>query len=411
MRIGVQHRRAANLRVGAPDAMPAARRGPCFWSLCGLCGLTLAVVMGPALAQDQDTVVIGGGAGYGATTTYGAGAGGVMVNDEVLDSLGAGATPDLPYSGETDVQSLAVEGLPAGTAYRLPGTSQLVVTRPSTLLFPPLQPPHSHLTVTPPSGALAALPETPGQTVAAEPGKATSQLLIQPEEPPEAMAPSPAPAPQPVVAETLTAPVPEPVPEPMAGMAPAPESTAPSATPAVPEAAPAPAGLTAELQGEPSQAMTAPEPPPQPEAMAPQPETAAVVPPAPEVTTQVEQPAAAATGQSAALPAAPGTAGLQRIGFAQGSADLTEEAKRTLDGIAAQMQSKKSIRAQLLAYAADSGDGGSQARRLSLSRALAVRAYLIDKGVRSTRLDVRALGSKIPDGPPDRVDVIPQSSG
>ena len=44
---------------------------------------------------------------------------------------------------------------------------------------------------------------------------------------------------------------------------------------------------------------------------------------------------------------------------------------------------------------------------MSLSRALAVRAYLIDQGVRSTRMDVRALGSKVGDGPADRVDVLP----
>ena len=44
--------------------------------------------------------------------------------------------------------------------------------------------------------------------------------------------------------------------------------------------------------------------------------------------------------------------------------------------------------------------------RLSLSRALAVRAFLIDRGVRSTRMDVRALGNKFEKGPGDRVDLI-----
>jgi outer membrane protein OmpA-like peptidoglycan-associated protein len=47
---------------------------------------------------------------------------------------------------------------------------------------------------------------------------------------------------------------------------------------------------------------------------------------------------------------------------------------------------------------------------LSLSRALAVRAFLIEQGVRSTRMDVRALGDKVPDGPVDRVDVLPQAA-
>lgn len=390
MRIGAQHRGAIDLRVGAPTAMPGVRCRARIRSLCALFGLTLAVAMSPAVAQDQETVIIGGGPGQGATRAYGTAGNGVTINDEVLDSLGVGPTPDLPYTPEPGVQSFAVEGLPAGTAYRMPGTGQLVVTRPSTLLFPPLQPPRSHLTVTPPAGALAALSEAPSPATMAEADKGTSQLLLRPEELPETPAPSAAPAPEPVVEETLAAgePVPMPPAAPQPMPEPTPEPTVPSKTPAAPEAPPAPAGLATELQGEPSQAMAVPEPAEQPEAMKPAPDTA-----------------------TAALPPSQEAVGLRRIDFALGSADLTAEAKRTLDGVAAQMQGKKSLRAQLLAYAADSGDGGSQARRLSLSRALAVRAYLIEKGVRSTRLDVRALGSNVPDGPPDRVDIIPQFSG
>jgi hypothetical protein len=60
---------------------------------------------------------------------------------------------------------------------------------------------------------------------------------------------------------------------------------------------------------------------------------------------------------------------------------------------------------QLLAYAGGKKLSASKARRLSLSRALAIRSYLIGKGVRSTRIDVRALGNKIPSGKPDRVDL------
>ena len=51
-------------------------------------------------------------------------------------------------------------------------------------------------------------------------------------------------------------------------------------------------------------------------------------------------------------------------------------------------------------------DQASQARRLSLSRALTVRSYLISQGVRSTRIDVRALGARASDGPADRVDLL-----
>ena len=74
--------------------------------------------------------------------------------------------------------------------------------------------------------------------------------------------------------------------------------------------------------------------------------------------------------------------------------------------MAGRLSADEALRVQLNAYAAESGDQSSQARRLSLSRALAVRAYLIDKGVRSTRLDVRALGQPQDDGPADRVDLV-----
>ena len=46
-----------------------------------------------------------------------------------------------------------------------------------------------------------------------------------------------------------------------------------------------------------------------------------------------------------------------------------------------------------------------KARRLSLSRALSVRSFLIENGVRSTRIDVRALGNKTAEEPSNRVDV------
>jgi outer membrane protein OmpA-like peptidoglycan-associated protein len=85
---------------------------------------------------------------------------------------------------------------------------------------------------------------------------------------------------------------------------------------------------------------------------------------------------------------------------------LPEAAKRLLDPAIADLKKDENLRLQLVAYASGGDDAGSQARRLSLSRALAVRSYLIDQGVRSTRMDVRALGNRVPSGPPDRVDVV-----
>jgi outer membrane protein OmpA-like peptidoglycan-associated protein len=63
-------------------------------------------------------------------------------------------------------------------------------------------------------------------------------------------------------------------------------------------------------------------------------------------------------------------------------------------------------RVQLQAYGGSPGDKGSDARRLSLKRALAIRQVLIDDGVPSTKIDVRAMGGIDDKGNTDRVDVF-----
>lgn len=97
---------------------------------------------------------------------------------------------------------------------------------------------------------------------------------------------------------------------------------------------------------------------------------------------------------------------LFRINFGQGSAIIGNSEGASLDNIAKSLKQRNSLRVQLLAYAGGKSKTLSQTRRLSLSRALAVRSHLINRGVRSTRIDVRALGNKSKKGPPDRVDLI-----
>jgi outer membrane protein OmpA-like peptidoglycan-associated protein len=67
-------------------------------------------------------------------------------------------------------------------------------------------------------------------------------------------------------------------------------------------------------------------------------------------------------------------------------------------------------RIQIEAYGGAPGDKSSDARRLSLKRALAVRQLLIDDGVPSARIDVRAMGGVEDKGPVDRVDVFVRAS-
>lgn len=64
-----------------------------------------------------------------------------------------------------------------------------------------------------------------------------------------------------------------------------------------------------------------------------------------------------------------------------------------------------SSRIELQAYGGPPGDKGSDARRLSLKRALAIRQILIDDGVSPDRIDVQAMGGTDDSGPADRVDV------
>jgi outer membrane protein OmpA-like peptidoglycan-associated protein len=59
---------------------------------------------------------------------------------------------------------------------------------------------------------------------------------------------------------------------------------------------------------------------------------------------------------------------------------------------------------QLQAFAGSPGDKSSDARRVSLKRALAIRQLLIDDGVPAARIVTRAMGGITDSGPRDRVD-------
>ena len=104
-------------------------------------------------------------------------------------------------------------------------------------------------------------------------------------------------------------------------------------------------------------------------------------------------------------PSQPAPAGVTRLSFGFNQAEMDEAARAQLQGVTKRLQDNDSLRVQLLAYAGGEGVSSSQARRLSLSRALAVRSHLIEQGIRSTRMDVRALGDTGKDGPDDRVDI------
>jgi len=94
-----------------------------------------------------------------------------------------------------------------------------------------------------------------------------------------------------------------------------------------------------------------------------------------------------------------------QIPFPAGETELEKSSQEQLEGLAKDLRSSETLRVQLLAYAGDEDASPSKARRVSLSRALAVRSYLIENGIKTSRIDVRALGNKTTSGSPDRVDV------
>lgn len=126
----------------------------------------------------------------------------------------------------------------------------------------------------------------------------------------------------------------------------------------------------------------------------------------------VQRPRPPAPPKIATLPPQTGPSGSLAAGqqfrliFGAGKAAVENAAGTQLDNIAKSLKGNEALRLQLLAYSGGASQTPSQARRLSLSRALAVRSHLSKQGIRSTRIDVRALGNKSEGGPPDRVDLI-----
>lgn len=284
---------------------------------------------------------------------------------------------------------------------------------PSEIAPPPAEKLPETPKVTPPPTEQAEAPTA--EMPAAEPPKAAT-AVPEPSEPPVAKvempeAPPPA-APLPTVeppappaaeksADTPTGDAPE-TPA-VAAVPPAPKIAPPPVPEATPPAAPTP---TAEAP--------ATEPPPAPKPVSPPAHQLSAA--SPDTDTKSEDAADTArpkTGtQIASLPSAPAPAEIlddgqtYRIPFGSESSDISNDGKKYLDELAQRMKSDSALRLQLLGYAGSMQDSASKARRTSLFRALSVRTYLMKQGIRSTRMDVRALGNVVEDGAPDRVDAV-----
>ena len=188
-----------------------------------------------------------------------------------------------------------------------------------------------------------------------------------------------------------------------------PDKPAPAPPPAIPKA-PAPPP-----QSKAASATVAPLKPPPPAATPvkkPSPPPARAEKPQAPATrverTSLPEPKVAALPPAPAAETTPAPSDGQplRIEFGADAAALPPSSEPRLKVLANLLRESDEVRVKVMAFAGAPEGDPSIARRLSLSRALAVRAFLIGEGVRSTRIDVRALGNKSNGGLPDRVDVV-----
>jgi outer membrane protein OmpA-like peptidoglycan-associated protein len=108
--------------------------------------------------------------------------------------------------------------------------------------------------------------------------------------------------------------------------------------------------------------------------------------------------------EKAETTAAPTAAGL-RLTFAPGQSDLSPDSTESIKALTVSAPPGDGTTFNVQAYAPGTPDDPSTARRVSLSRAMAVRSALVADGVPSARIFVRALGAQHGDGPADRVDL------
>jgi outer membrane protein OmpA-like peptidoglycan-associated protein len=99
-----------------------------------------------------------------------------------------------------------------------------------------------------------------------------------------------------------------------------------------------------------------------------------------------------------------GFAVLSRVRFSSGKTEIPTQAQASLDVLVQRLLASHE-RVRLAGFSGKAGDYSSGARRLSLARALAIRTYLVSKGVSVDRVDVLAFGGAS-DGISDRVDVL-----
>lgn len=105
--------------------------------------------------------------------------------------------------------------------------------------------------------------------------------------------------------------------------------------------------------------------------------------------------------------ARPGEKEFVTLSFTPALSEVNAETVQIMKGrILKVLQNNPGWRVQIQAFASAPDDSAGSARRLSLSRALSVRSWLMDQGIEPRRMDVRALGTDAEDSRSDRVDFV-----
>lgn len=95
------------------------------------------------------------------------------------------------------------------------------------------------------------------------------------------------------------------------------------------------------------------------------------------------------------------------LAFPKGLEKLDGEVRQSLEGrVLPLLKDNPGWRLQIQAFASPTDNGPTSARRVSLSRALEVRTWLMAQGIEPQRMDVRALGMETDRDPADRVDLV-----
>ena len=91
------------------------------------------------------------------------------------------------------------------------------------------------------------------------------------------------------------------------------------------------------------------------------------------------------------------------VSFQAQSVEIAETGRGALDGLAKSLSERGVRQLEVRGYA--SGEDTGDARKMALARALSVRSYLIDQGVRA-RIEVSATAQPARTAPKERVDVV-----